>query len=135
VVIGDIHEDGRFLYPGTGASHENGTGAAEGTKLNIPLPPGAGDEAFLDAWRRIEEHIDEARPELVLLQCGADGLAGDPLTHLEYTAAVHRLATARLCELADRHCDGRILALGGGGYNPQGIADGWCAVVEALLGS
>lgn len=133
VVIGDIHEDGRFLYPGTGAARETGSGAAEGTKLNIPLAPGAGDDAFFEAWDRIEAHIDAAEPEFVMIQCGADGLAGDPLTHLRYTAAAHRRAVSRLCRLADRHCNGRILALGGGGYRPQGISEAWCAVVEAML--
>ncbi len=133
VIIGDIHEDGRFLYPGTGAAHETGTRAAQGTKLNVPLLPDAGDEAFFEAWQRIETHIDKAEPEFVILQCGADGLACDPLTHLGYTSAAHRRATSRLCRLADRHCDGRILALGGGGYCPQGIAEAWCAVVEAML--
>ena len=50
-VASDIHEDGRFLYPGTGAAHETGSGAAEGRKLNLPLAPGAGDGEFLRAWR------------------------------------------------------------------------------------
>jgi acetoin utilization protein AcuC len=131
--IGDIHEDGRFIYPGTGGTHENGTGGAEGTKLNIPLLPNSGDDAFFEAWDRVEAHIDDAEPEFVILQCGADGLAADPLAHLNYTEAAHRLAVSRLCALADRHCEGRILALGGGGYSAQGIADGWCAVVEAML--
>lgn len=131
--IGDIHEDGRYLYPGTGRAAENGTGDAEGTKLNIPLQPGADDRSFFDAWERVEDHIEAAEPEFVILQCGADGLAGDPLTHLEFTAAAHRRATSRLCKLADRHCGGRLLALGGGGYNPRGIADAWCAVVEAMV--
>ena len=133
VFIGDIHEDGRFLYPGTGAAHETGSGPAEGTKLNIPLLPGAGDDAFFEAWGRIEAHIDAAAPEFVILQCGADSLAGDPLAHLEYTASAHRRAASRLCRIADRHCSGRIIAVGGGGYRPQGIADAWCAVVEAMI--
>ena len=47
VVIADIHEDGRYLYPGTGFSDESGIGKAKGTKLNIPLPPDSGDEDFL----------------------------------------------------------------------------------------
>ena len=135
IVIGDIHEDGRFLYPGTGHAHETGVGQAEGTKVNISLAPGAGDEDFFAAWERIESHIDDARPEFIILQCGADGLAGDPLAHLEFTPAVHHLAASRLCAVADRHCDGRLLALGGGGYSPRGIADGWCAVIEGLLES
>jgi len=133
VFIGDIHEDGRFLYPGTGAARETGSGSAEGTKLNIPLAPGAGNDAFFAAWDRVEAHVEAAEPEFVILQCGADGLAGDSLAHLEYTAAAHRHATSRLCRLADRHCGGKILALGGGGYRPQGIADAWCVVVEAML--
>jgi acetoin utilization protein AcuC len=133
VIIGDLHEDGRFLYPGTGHGYESGAGHAEGTKLNIPLPPGSADDAFFEAWKRIEAHIDDSEPGFIILQCGADGLAGDPLAHLNFTAASHRRAASRLCALADRHCEGRLLALGGGGYNPKGIADGWCAVVEAML--
>ena len=133
VLIGDIHEDGRFLYPGTGAAHKTGSGPAEGTKLNIPLAPGAGDDAFFEAWDRIEAHMDAAAPEFVILQCGADSLAGDPLAHLEFTDAAYRHASSRLCRLADRHCSGRIFAVGGGGYRPQGIADAWCAVVESMI--
>jgi acetoin utilization protein AcuC len=133
VVIGDIHEDGRFLYPGTGWAHETGRGDAEGTKLNIPLPPGAGDDVFFAAWERLEAHIETSRPEFVLLQCGADCLAADPLTHLEFTKAAHRHAASRLCAVADRHSNGRILAMGGGGYNHRNIADAWCEVVEAFL--
>jgi acetoin utilization protein AcuC len=133
LIVGDIHEDGRFLYPGTGWGHETGSGAAVGTKLNIPVTPGADDARFFEAWERVEAHVEAAAPEFVILQCGADGLADDPLTNLQYSAAAHRHATSRLCLLADRHCAGRILALGGGGYDPKGIADAWCAVVEAML--
>lgn len=135
VIICDIHQDGRTLYPGTGGEHETGTGRAEGTKLNIPVLPGVTDEVFSHHWRRIEAHVDEAAPEVIILQCGADALAQDPLAHLEYTAESHRLATSRLCALADRHCGGRLLALGGGGYSPTGIAEAWCAVVAAMLDS
>jgi acetoin utilization protein AcuC len=135
VFIGDIHEDGRWLYPGTGWPHETGKGAAKGTKLNIPLPPGAGDEQFLSAWQVVEAHIDASAPDFLILQCGADGLAGDPLTHLGYTAAIHRHVADRLCELADRHCDGRIVALGGGGYSHRDLADAWCEVVKVFLGT
>ncbi len=135
VVIADIHEDGRFLYPGTGGAHERGLDGAAGTKLNLPLPPGAGDELFLAVWERAEAHIDDAAPAFIILQCGADGIAGDPLTHLALTTAAHRHATERLCRLADRHCDGRLLALGGGGYDPTAMGDAWCTVVETMLGT
>ena len=128
----DLHEDGQYLYPGTGDIDETGTGAAKGTKLNIPMPPGANDQLFLKAWEPAERFLDRARPEFVILQCGADSLAGDPITHMAYSSAAHRHAAARLSALADRHAQGRLLALGGGGYNLQNLADAWCAVVEAM---
>jgi acetoin utilization protein AcuC len=128
----DLHEDGRYLYPGTGSRSETGRGEAEGTKLNIPMPPGADDEAFLVAWDEVERYLEAARPELILLQCGADSLAGDPITHLRYTAEAHAHAARRLAVLADRHAGGRLLAMGGGGYNRTNLARAWTRVVEEL---
>lgn len=131
--IADTHEDGRFLFPGTGAADETGTGAAVGTKLNIPLLPGADDRAFFHEWPRIEEHVRAAQPELILLQAGADSIRGDPLTHLAFSPEVHGHAAARLAQLADEYCDGRLLALGGGGYDRRNLALAWSAVVRGLL--
>lgn len=131
----DIHEDGRYLYPGSGAAGETGRGAARGTKLNIPLPPGAGDAEFSEAWQRVEAHIDAAAPEFILLQAGADSLQGDPITHLCYTEDAHAMAAAALCRLADRHCQGRILATGGGGYNRRNLARAWTRVVQSFVES
>ena len=68
-----------------------------------------------------------------MFQCGADSLAGDSITHLEYTAAAHGYAAERLCALADRHCGGRLLGTGGGGYNRRNLALAWTAVVRAML--
>jgi acetoin utilization protein AcuC len=132
LAFADMHEDGRFLYPGTGSRSETGRGAAEGTKLNVPMPPGAGDDAFVAAWEEVERYLDAARPELILLQCGADSLAGDPITHLQYTAEAHAHAARRLAALADRHSGGRLLAMGGGGYNRANLARAWTRVVEEL---
>jgi acetoin utilization protein AcuC len=129
----DLHEDGRYLYPGTGRETETGAGAARGTKLNIPMPPGADDKAFLEAWERVETFIDTARPEFILFQCGADSIAGDPITHLRYSPAAHRYATQQLLRLARRHCAGRLLAMGGGGYNRGNLALAWTAVVQVLV--
>ncbi len=132
LTIADIHEDGRFLYPGTGFAEETGKGRAKGTKLNIPMPPGAGDSEFDVAWARVVSHIDDAAPEFIIFQCGADSLAGDPITHLRYTEAAHARAATDLCELADRHCGGRIIATGGGGYNLRNLARAWTRVVESF---
>ena len=133
LIFADLHEDGRFLYPGSGSEAETGRGAPRGTKLNIPMPPEADDEAFFRAWEQVEAFIDAGRPEFILFQCGADSIAGDPITHLRYSPAAHRHATQRLLHLAGRHCSGRLLAMGGGGYNRGNLALAWTAVVQALL--
>lgn len=133
VLFADIHEDGRFLFPGTGDRSETGEGAAVGTKLNMPVEPGAGDEEFRAAWKEIETYLNESKPEFIVFQCGADSLAGDPLTHLRFSEDAHGLAAASLCEIAERHCGGRLVALGGGGYNRANIAVGWSRVVQEML--
>jgi acetoin utilization protein AcuC len=132
VIVADIHEDGRYLYPGTGFARDNGSGKGEGTKMNIPLDPGSGDEAFTKAFDRALEFIKGSKPEFVFLQCGADGLANDPLTHLAYTSKAHLYATKKLQKLAHELCGGRLLAMGGGGYNKANVDSAWSAVLEGL---
>jgi len=132
VIFADVHEDGQFLYPGTGAASETGKGGAKGTKLNIPMPPGAGDQEFAQAWETVEAFVDAGKPEFIILQCGADSMEGDPITHLRYTEEAHAMAARRLCELADRHCEGRIIGTGGGGYNRRNLARAWTRVVQAF---
>jgi acetoin utilization protein AcuC len=133
LLFADLHEDGQYLYPGTGAASETGRGAAAGTKLNIPMPPGADDTAFHAAWERVETYLRAGKPEFILLQAGADSVAGDPITHLRYSPKAHGHAAARLCRLADEYCDGRLVAMGGGGYNRHNLALAWTEVVKALV--
>jgi acetoin utilization protein AcuC len=132
VIFADLHQDGRTLYPGTGFAEETGSGDARGTKLNIPMRPGADERDFLAAWERVERHLERFPPEFILFQCGVDSLAGDPITGLGYIPASHAHATRRLMVLARRHCQGRLLAMGGGGYNLDNIAAGWTAVVGEM---
>jgi acetoin utilization protein AcuC len=135
VIIADLHEDGDFLYPGTGRVEETGTHLALGSKLNIPLQPGTDDAAFALAWEQVVPHLERYQPEFIILQCGADSMGGDPITHLALTGASHARVASDLAGLADKLGHGRLLALGGGGYNRGNIARGWNAVVEALLRS
>jgi acetoin utilization protein AcuC len=130
----DIHEDGRYLYPGTGSSTEIGKAAAVNTKLNIPLEPGASDLDFIQAFGKVEQFVDSVKPELIILQCGADGIAGDPITHLQYTSKAHIHAASSIHRLAHKHCKGRLIALGGGGYNRVNIGTAWTEVVRVLAG-
>lgn len=132
-IVVDLHEDGRFLYPGTGADTENGRGTAAGTKLNLPLAPGADDAQFFALWPRVEEFVRAGRPEIILLQAGADSIAGDPIAHLALTPAAHAHAARRLCAVATELGHGRVLAFGGGGYNRRNLALAWTGVVTELL--
>ena len=133
VIIADLHQDSRTLFPGTGREDETGEGAATGTKLNIEMPPRAGDAEFLRAWIRVEAHLEKFQPEFYILQAGADSLKGDPLAQLEYTAAAHAHATTRLRRLADRHAEGRLMAFGGGGYDRGNLGRAWSTVLRELI--
>lgn len=133
LIFADLHEDGRHLYPGTGSEQETGRGAAAGTKLNIPLPPGADDAVFAREWPRVLAHLERFAPQFIILQCGADSVAGDPITHLRFSAGAHARAAQDLARLAEALGHGRLLALGGGGYHRGNLAAAWNGVVEALV--
>jgi acetoin utilization protein AcuC len=133
VFIFDVHEDGRFLYPGSGREGETGEGRAEGTKVNVPLLPGEGDEKMKDILPRLEEFALRAKPEFILMQCGADSLAGDPLGGLAFSASFHSQVARKLHGIAHAVCEGRLVALGGGGYAPDNCAKAWTGVVRELL--
>lgn len=135
LVFVDIHEDGRFLFPGTGHREETGIGPGEGCKLNIPLHPGADDQEFFAAWQECEAFLQDARPEFYIFVAGADSLAGDPLTHLQFSEDAHGSAARAICRLADEHAKGRVLGLGAGGYNRRNVAAAWSRVVAEFADS
>jgi acetoin utilization protein AcuC len=97
------------------------------------MPPEASDELFMKLWPRAEEFIRKSKPEFVLIQCGADSIAGDPITHMAYSRATHHHAVTSVCRIANEFCDGRVVAMGGGGYNLDNIAKTWTAVVNAMI--
>jgi len=134
LIFVDIHESGDTLYPGTGDQSESGTGLARGLKLNLPMPAEAGDMLFRQAWQQVEDFLQHIDAEFVLMQCGADSIAGDPITHLKYSPASHAYAVQALKRYAKDRCEGRILAMGGGGYNHDNIARTWTRVVTELVG-
>jgi acetoin utilization protein AcuC len=133
LIFADIHEDGRYLYPGTGREDEIGRGDAAGSKLNIPVPPGADDAVFEAEWPRVLEHVRKHEPEFILLQAGADSVGGDPITHMRFSPETHRRAARDLARLAEELGHGRVLGTGGGGYNRINLAQAWSGVVQGLL--
>lgn len=133
LIFADIHEDGHYLYPGTGSVDETGKGDAKGTKLNVPAPPGCNDELFFKLWPAIASFVRDRKPEFILLQCGADSLEGDPITHMKLSEKSHAHAASQLRQIADDYCEGKMLAMGGGGYNHANIARAWTAVLRTLV--
>jgi acetoin utilization protein AcuC len=117
VLTVSIHESGRYLFPGTGFEDERGGGAAEGTKVNVPLSPETGDEGWLEAFRAVvPERVRDFGPDVLVTQLGCDTHRSDPLAHLQLTTAAYREAAKVLHGLAHEMAGGRWLATGGGGY-------------------
>jgi acetoin utilization protein AcuC len=131
----DVHQDGRTLFPGTGAIEETGRGDGAGMKVNVPLPPGAGDVSLLGTLERLVPPLfQEFRPELVVVQMGADGIAGDPLARLRYSSPGHAAAVALVHHWAHEVGPARILATGGGGYGAAAVAQTLARDAGALAG-
>lgn len=117
VLTASIHESGRTLFPGTGWARDIGTGAGEGYAVNVALPPGTTDSAWLRALRSCVLPIVRAfRPQVLITQHGCDTHADDPLANLVLTVDAQRQAALDLHDLAHEVCDGKWVALGGGGY-------------------
>ena len=118
-----IHQSGETLFPGTGFVEERGSGAAEGTKVNVPLRPGVSDEGWLTALREIVPPIVRAfAPEVLVTQLGCDTHRTDPLAQLLLSTNAYRATAEILHALAHDVTGGRWIATGGGGYQ-------WATVV------
>jgi len=132
VYIFDIHEDGRFLFPGTGSWMERGSGEAFGTKTNVPLPPWSGDEQLLPYIDKLVEDVINVSPDVIIFQAGQDGLSGDPLTHLQYSDEGYLKAVERVFRVA-KDLNIGVLYLGGGGYQPEKVAENWIKVLRIAV--
>lgn len=131
----DFHESGDFLFPGTGFPDEIGKGEARGLKLNIPLPPSTGDKAYLGAFEQIvPDALKKFRPEIILVQCGADGHLDDRLAHLRLTTRVYEEVVSQMHDLAHQLCNGKLLLFGGGGYTLANVPRVWTVVFSTLAG-
>ncbi|MFD0204573.1 MULTISPECIES: acetoin utilization protein AcuC [Saccharothrix] len=117
VLTVSVHQNPLSLWPGTGRSAELGGEGAEGTSVNLALPPGTGDRDWLRAFEATVPSLLRAfGPQVLVTQCGVDTHREDPLADLALTVDGHRAIYRRLRGLAEETANGRWLALGGGGY-------------------
>jgi len=136
VLYVSIHQDGRTLYPGTGFPHEVGEGDGEGYTVNIPVPPGSGDETYRRAFREIiDPVVREYDPDLILISAGQDCHFTDPITNLAVTARGYEWMMRRAVELAeDVDALGPVAVLEGGYSVEDGLPYTNMAVICGLAG-
>jgi acetoin utilization deacetylase AcuC-like enzyme len=117
------------LYPGTGAAHETGVGNV----LNCPLPDGAGSKAFREVMERVVlPRVDAFSPELLIISAGFDAHRDDPLAGMNLVEDDFTWITEKLCDLADRHCKGRVVSSLEGGYDLAALGASAAAHVNVL---
>jgi len=112
-----LHEHPAYLFPGTGRPSESGGPDAEGSAVNVALPPGTRDAGWLRAFHAVVPPLLRSfQPQLLVSQHGCDTHWLDPLANLELTIDGQRAAHAAIHRLAHELTDGRWLLTGGGGY-------------------
>jgi acetoin utilization deacetylase AcuC-like enzyme len=121
-------------YPGTGAPTEIGGPQALGATVNVGLPSGAGDADYYAVFDHVfAPALDKFRPDLVFISAGFDAFEHDPLAGMRVTHAGFAAMAQRLCAVAERHAEGRIIAVLEGGYDLHGLAGGMSRTLEALV--
>ena len=131
-----IHETGRYLFPGTGNLTERGHGKGYGFCFNIPVDAFTEDESWLHCYKTaITEVAKFFKPDIIVTQNGADAHYLDPLTHLSITMKTIKEIPKIAHEIAHSYCEGRWIAVGGGGYDiwrvvPRAWAYIWLEMTE-----
>lgn len=125
-----LHESGHWLFPGTGFSTNMGEGKGRGYAVNLPLPPGAGDELFLLGFNEVvPAFIGAFKPDIIVTQLGVDSFATDPITHMNLTTNGFEdmLGGFKSFGLP-------WVALGGGGYDMDNVKRAWTLAWAVMNG-
>jgi acetoin utilization deacetylase AcuC-like enzyme len=123
------------FYPGTGHWQEMGSGQGKGTTLNIPLPPGTGDESFARLYDEVVARaVRRFDPQLIIVSAGYDCHWADPLAPMRMSIAGYARLAQFVYNLADEVCNGRLVLALEGGYNLQALAANVVASLRVLQG-
>lgn len=130
-----VHETGTVLFPGTGFAGDIGGPDAPGSAVNVALPPGVGDAPWLRSIHAVVPALLRAfQPQIIITQHGADTHFSDPLAHLSVSVDAQHIAAETLHDLSHELCDGKWVALGGGGYEIVGVVPRtWTHLVAVAL--
>ncbi len=121
-------------YPGTGAKNEKGTGKGSGYTMNVPMPHGAGDAEYLDAFKsKVLPALHDYKPEIILISAGFDAHHTDSLSSIRLSTDVYETFTILLKEVAKKYSNDRIIAFLEGGYNLDTLAHCVKKVIAAFL--
>lgn len=131
-----IHESGEHLFPGTGFVQDTGGAGALGSAINVPLPPRTDADGWVRAIRATVPALARAiRPTLLVTQHGADTHRVDPLADFTVSLEAQRAVMVLMREIADEVCEGRWLALGGGGYAVVDVVPrSWAHLIAVATG-
>lgn len=134
-----LHETGRYLFPGTGDVLELGNGLGRGYSVNVPLEPFTEDDSYIETMNALlAPLVMSFAPDVIVTQHGCDTHAWDPLTHLSLTMHGIQAQVKLAHQLAHTYCQGRWVALGGGGYDlyrvvPRAWSIVWAEMSEQTL--
>ncbi|XP_060532176.1 histone deacetylase 8-like [Cylas formicarius] len=125
-----FHKCSPGFYPGTGSLNEVGLGKGKYYSINVPLKEGVSDETYLAAFNAIFPIVlDSFKPSLIVVQCGADGLNGDPIGQCNLT-----IKSLGRCVDTVLKSQLPALFLGGGGYNFANTARLWTYLTALIIG-
>lgn len=130
-----LHQEKNYPLD-TGDTDHRGNGIGLGYNINVPLPPGAGHNSYLHAMQAIAlPALDAFKPDIIIVACGYDASAFDPLSRMLATADTFRQMTRQVKQAAERLCDGKLVLVHEGGYSEAYVPFCGHATIEALSGS
>ena len=128
-----VHQWGKLFYPGTG--WVNDAPHAKKRVVNVPLPAYAGDQVYEQVADRVfRPFVESFKPQMIFVSVGFDAHWNDPITTLGLSTAGYLMLAKKVTSLAEEYCDGKIVFVLEGGYDPINVANGVQATFIALTG-